>query len=294
MGLTFPYLCGPSTPNAQLVIKPYCNLITSKSLVRYGWQMVSHASKITGSISLQAIFPGWGLTKLLISSGQTGLTAKSFSIVRSQGCLPSEAICPFLHAGLLIRLTVSELASAEVLADLCTELVTALEGFPGLWMRRAAQAAHRSPEDLAKQLLQPPVRLLKEGGISARLCSCCWPPGWFTCSSQGLQHHEWMCGSACKPTDLFLSHPRGHQMEGAGARMSQTGSGICSDKRQQADTCSRVDKKNMCRRVPLMATKQTNHSRLRKLPWAGNGTRKYHMCLPCFFSSLDTYGYHWR
>lgn len=54
-------------------------------------------------------------------------------------------------------LTVPELTSAEVLADLCAELEAALEGFLGLCMRRAAQAAHLSLEDLVKQLLQLPV-----------------------------------------------------------------------------------------------------------------------------------------
>lgn len=112
----------------------------------------------------------------------------------------------------------------------------------------------------------------------------------------GLQYHEWMCGSACKPTDLFLSHPGIKRPPNGGSRSQDEPNGWWHLFRQQAvaDMDSRVDKKNMYRRDPLMATKQTNHSRLRKMSWAGNGTRMYHMCLPCFFSSLDTYGYYWR
>ena len=37
-----------------------------------------------------------------------------------------------MHVGFLIRLTVPELTSAEVLASLCTELLIAVEGFMGL------------------------------------------------------------------------------------------------------------------------------------------------------------------
>lgn len=186
------------------------------------------------------------------------------------------------------------------------------------WMHRAAQAAHLSLEDLVKQLPQPPVQLLKRGCASAWLCSCCWAPGQFTCSSQGLsvprldqmyaatlecggtvQLYNIMNERARVHTNqqLSFSHTlgsRGHQMEGAGARMRQTGGGSSSDKRQYAYMDSRVDKKSTCRRDPLMATKQTNHTRLRKSPWGGNSARKHHMHLPCFFSSLVTYGYYWR
>lgn len=192
MGLTFPYLHRPPTPNPQLVAKPYCILITSKSLVRYGWQMVSHASKITSSVSLWAVFPGWGLTKLLISSGQTGLTAKSRSIICSQGRLLSEAICLFLHAELLVRLIVPELTSAEELASLCTELVIALEGLMGLctsWRECTGQ-----PKQLTwawttwrSNFLSPQYNCRRGGAHPCMaLQLLLGSTVFFTCSSQGL------------------------------------------------------------------------------------------------------------
>lgn len=50
----------------------------------------------------------------------------------------------------------------------------------------------------------------------------------------------------------------------------------------------KVNKESVCKRDPLMATKQTSHTRLGKPPWAGSSARKYHVCLPCFSSSLGT------
>lgn len=76
-----------------------------------------------------------------------------------------------------------------------------------------------------------------------------------------------MCGSARKPTDPFLSHPGIKRPPNGGSRTQHEPNGWWHLFRQQAvaDMDSRVDKKNMYRRDPLMATKQTNHSRLRKM-----------------------------
>lgn len=191
------------------------------------------------------------------------------------------------------------------------------------WMHRAAPAAHLSPEDLVKQLSQPPVQVSKGRCMALQLlvgsrfiyllqpraahakagpevCSNIKVRGYCT----GLQYHEWMCESASKPTVLFLSHPRNNRPPNGGNRSQDETNRRWQFFRQEAVGLqgsvqsaymdSRVDKKSMCRRDPLIATKQTNHTRLRKSPWAGNSARRYHMHLPCFFSSRGTYGYYWK
>lgn len=224
-----------------------------------------------------------------------------------------------------MRLTVPELTSAELLASLRTELVIALEVFMSL--RTTWRECTEQPQQLTwaqrtwwSNFLSPQYKCQRGG---AWLCSCCWAPGWFTCSSRGLpmprlvcsnikvrgyrtglQYHEWMCKSASKPTVLFLSHPGNNRPPNGGNRSQdetnrrwqffrQEAVGL-QGSLQSAYMDSRADKKSTCRRDPLIATKQTNHTRLRKSPWAGNSARRYHMHLPCFFSSLGTYGYYWK
>ena len=223
MLLTFPCVHGPPATNSQLVAKPYCILITSQSMVGYGWQMVSHASKITSLVSLLAVFPGWGLTKLLISSGETGLTAASHSIACSQGRLPPEAICPFLHAGLLIRLTVPELTSAKVLTNLCTELVIALEGFMGLCPTRCECTGR------AKQFTWA-WRTWWSNFLGLQCNSDIRVRGYHT----GLQYHEGMCQSAHKPTVLFLLLPGIKRPPNGGSRSQDETNGRWQFFRQEA------------------------------------------------------------
>lgn len=160
----------------------------------------------------------------------------------------------------------------------------------------------------------------------AGLCTSCWPPGLLTCSSQGLPmprldqmdaaRLEWggLCRSTvqvswrknvweCTQTNRSLSLAPWEQ-EATKWREQEPG----WDKQDVAALETRgcrpeglllkclhafkVDKKSVCKRDPLMAAKQTNHTRLGKSPWAGNRARKHHGCLPCFSSSLGTSGYY--